>query len=518
MSPEIAKNKKYSLVVVGGGGSGLAAAAAAAENGLKNIAVLEKRGATGGSSAMASGIFGAESQVQKRQAIIARKDDLYQRMMDWARQSVNPRLIRAYIEKSADTVRWLEDKGLRFTCVPHSPIDNPLTWHVPRGNGADGSLKKVVTIPVIAVGRLDPVIGEEVLREGKADFIGMTRRLLADPELPNKVAAGKFEEIRPCTACLFCTSRIRTYQPIACQVNAALGNEAEYVIKPAQKKKKVLIIGGGPAGMEAARVSAIRGHKVVLYEKGHKLGGLLPLASMVKGHEGEFLMEFVHYLERQISMLGVDIMIGKEFNPSVLNRVKPDAVIVAAGGIPTIPDIPGINNNNVVSIPKLHGMLKFWLRYFSPMTLGWLTKYWMPVGKNVVIIGGGLQGCELAEFLVKHGRKVTIVESAETLGEGVPERKKHPLFRWLKKKGVVMMAGVKYEEITDKGLIIVTKEGERRTLEADTIVPAVPLTPNNKLYETIKDKVAEAYIIGDCAEPKVIIDAVAAGYRVAITL
>jgi fumarate reductase flavoprotein subunit len=128
---------QYNLVVVGGGGAGLAAAAAAAEAGLKDICIIEKHGATGGSSAMASGIFAAESPAQKRQAIIARKDDLFKFMMEWAHQSVNPRIIRAYIEKSADTVRWLEDKGLHFICQPHSPIDHPLTWHVPKGNGAE---------------------------------------------------------------------------------------------------------------------------------------------------------------------------------------------------------------------------------------------------------------------------------------------------------------------------------------------------------------------------------------------
>jgi fumarate reductase flavoprotein subunit len=137
MKPETSKNRRFKLLVVGGGGSGLAAAAAAAEKGLKNIAVLEKHGATGGSSAMASGIFAAESAAQKRQAIIAPRDALYQRMLEWSHLSVNPRIIRAYIDKSADTVRWLEDKGLHFNCVPHSPIDNPLTWHVPGGNGAE---------------------------------------------------------------------------------------------------------------------------------------------------------------------------------------------------------------------------------------------------------------------------------------------------------------------------------------------------------------------------------------------
>ena len=347
-----------------------------------------------------------------------------------------------------------------FYPEPPKPLIKELDWKR-QGAGAlvplAAAVKQVVTIPVIAVGRLDPVIGESVLRQGKADLIGMTRRLLADPELPNKVASGNLEYIRPCTACLFCTSRIRTYNPIACQVNAALGNEQDYTIKLAEKKKKVLVVGSGPAGMEAARVAAIRGHQVILYEKERKLGGLMPLASLVKGHEGGYLMEFVSYLKRQVAKLGVEIRLGKEFVPALLEQNKPDAIIIAAGGIPTIPQIRGINRRNVVSVPRLHKMLKFYLSFFSPKMLGMLTKIWMPIGRKVVIIGGGLQGCELAEFLVKHGRKVTIVEEAEALGDGVPERKRHPLFRWLKQKGVTMMTGVKYEEITARGLVLFTE-------------------------------------------------------------
>ncbi len=408
-----------------------------------------------------------------------------------------------------------------FYPEPPKPLIQELDWRR-QGAGAlvplAAAVKQVVSIPVIAVGRLDPVIGEEALRQGKVDLIGMTRRLLADPELPNKVAAGRMKDIRPCTACMFCTSRIRIYKPVACQVNAALGNEQDYLIKPAEKKKKVLVIGSGPAGMEAARVATMRGHEVILYEKGHKLGGLLPLAALVKGHEGDYLMEYVHYLITQLGKLGVDIRLGKEFSPAMVQEARPDAVIVAGGGIPTIPEIPGINRRNVVSVPALHRMLKFYLRFLSPRLLGELTRIWMPLGKKVVIIGGGLQGCELAEFLVKRNRKVTIVESAETLGEGVPERKKHPLFRWLKNKGVTMMTGVKYEEITDQGLVIMTKEGERQTISADTIVPAVPLKPNTELFRSLEGKIPEVYLIGDCNDPQVIIDAVAAGYRVANAL
>jgi 2,4-dienoyl-CoA reductase (NADPH2) len=408
-----------------------------------------------------------------------------------------------------------------FYPEPPDLLIKELDWSR-RGAGAlvplAAAIKETVTIPVITVGRLDPVIGEEVLRQGKADFIGMARRLLADPDLPNKIASGKAKDIRPCTACLYCTSRIRTYNPIACQVNAALGKEQSYSIQPAPKQKKVVVVGSGPAGLETARVAAIRGHKVTLLEKGHKLGGLMPLAALVKGHEGDFLEEFIQYYERQLSELGIDVRFGKEVDQVLITQLSPDIVVIASGGIPGVPDIPGIDRRIVVSGPKLHSMLKFYLRFLRPKTLGKLSKLWMPVGRQAVIIGGGLHGCELAEFLVKRGRKITIVESAGTIGEGVPERKKHSLFRWLNKKGVTMIAGVKYEEITDNGLIIRTREGDRKTIEADTIIPAVPLKPDNKLVKNLEGKVPELYAIGDCSQAGVIIDAIDDAYRLANTI
>ena len=187
------------------------------------------------------------------------------------------------------------------------------------------AIKKAVSIPIIAVGRLDPELGERILQEGKADFIGFTKRMLADPELPNKVAAGRPEDIAPCTACECCIS-FRVYrEPVRCRINAALGSEDGYVIKPAEKKKKVMVVGSGPAGLEAARVAALRGHEVMLYEKEHKLGGLLPLAALVKGIEGEDLVAFVRYFETQMTKLGVKVKLGEEFNPSLIKEINPDA-------------------------------------------------------------------------------------------------------------------------------------------------------------------------------------------------
>ena len=402
---------------------------------------------------------------------------------------------------------------------PHIPLKSfpeELDWS---HKGASASvpvaaaIKKAVSIPVITVGRFDAELGEKALREGKVDFIGMCRRLMADPELPNKLASGRLDDIRPCIACLQCMHG--RPKPVPCVVNASLGREREYTVIPAEKKKRVLVVGGGPAGMEAARVAALRGHEVILYEREPKLGGLLPMAAVVKGLEIEDLVALIRYLKGQITKLGVKIRLGKEVNLSVIEDIKPDAVILATGGIPVLPDIPGINGRNVISGTELHHRVKNYLRFLGPRFLRWLTKFWMPFGKSVVIIGGAIQGCELAEFLVKRGRRVTIVDTAEEMGEGMVDNTKIRLLWWLSKRGVIMMTGVRYEEITDKGLTIITKEGERQTIAADTILSAVPLIPNTELLKSLEGKVPKIHAIGDCKEPRLIIDAIADGSRIA---
>jgi 2,4-dienoyl-CoA reductase (NADPH2) len=382
-----------------------------------------------------------------------------------------------------------------------------------KGAGANvplaAGIKKEVSIPVMVVGRLDPDLGEKVLREGKADFIGMTRRLLADPELPNKVASGRLDDIAPCTACDNCLGSGR------CRINALLGTEHNTIGK-AEKRKKVLVIGGGPAGMEAARVAALRGHDVTLYEKSSTLGGLLPLAAMVKGVHPEDLPAMVRYLKGQINKLGVETKLGREVDISTIEEIKPDVVILATGGTPTIPEITGIHKPNVISGADLHRRLKRYLRFFGPNTLRRLTRFYMPIGKKVVIIGGAIQGCELGEFLTKRGREVIIVEAGDALGEGMVDVLMSHLFIWFGKKGVTMISGVKeYVEVTDKGLTIITKDGNRKTIEADTIIPALPLTSNIELLKSLEGRVPEVYAVGDCREPLLIADAVADGWRIA---
>ncbi len=382
-----------------------------------------------------------------------------------------------------------------------------------RGVGANinlaAGIKELVSIPVMVVGKLDPELGEKVLREGKADFIAMTRRLQADPELPNKVIAGRLEDIAPCTACENCLGSRR------CRINAFMGKEYN-TVGEAKKKKKVVVVGGGPAGMEAARVAALRGHDVTLYDEGAKLGGLLPVAAVVKGTEQEDLPSMIDYFQRQLTQLGVDIKLGERVDAAAIEAVKPDAVIIATGGVPTVPEIKGIDGPNVVGGAKLHKSLKRFLRFIPPNILRWLTKFYLPIGRRVVVIGGSLHGCELGEFLAKRGRQVTIVEKSDTPGQGMVDVIQAYLFMWFRKKRVEIISGVKeYVEVTAKGLTIVNKHNEKETIEADTIVPALPLTPNMELYEDLKGRVPELYAIGDCKEPLLIVDAISKGMETA---
>ncbi|MFC1910755.1 FAD-dependent oxidoreductase, partial [Chloroflexota bacterium] len=404
---------------------------------------------------------------------------------------------------------------------PPEKLPKDLDWSN-NGKGAlvplSAAVKKVVSIPVFCSGRLDPVMGEELLRQGKLDFVGMTRRLLADPELPHKVAEGRLEDIRPCTGCLHCMDVRNKNKPIECMVNPYLGKEREYILKPAEKKKKVMVLGAGPAGMEAAIIAAQRGHQVSLYEKGHKTGGLVPLAALVKDLQLDDLLALVRYLDVQMKKAGVTVKTGTAVNSALIEELNPDTLIIAAGPKHDGLDIPGSKRGKVLTGAGLHKQLKFYMKFLSPQTLVKLTKLWMPIGKRVVVIGGAIHGCELAEFLIKRKRQVTIVHTDVKLADGIPIEEQMRLSPWFDRKDIPRFTGVKYEEITGDGLVITTAEGERKTLAADTFIVSLPMLADGEIVKRLGGKAGETVAVGSCATAGLITDAIADGARMGFSV
>jgi NADPH-dependent 2,4-dienoyl-CoA reductase/sulfur reductase-like enzyme len=394
-------------------------------------------------------------------------------------------------------------------------------------------IKKVVSIPVIAVGRISAELGEEVLLQGKADFIAMARAILADPEYPNKVALGNMEDIRPCIQCYHCVSQAFWGEPVFCSVNAAAGKEAEFRIEPAKQPKKVLVVGGGPGGMEAARVAALRGHDVTLCDKGRRLGGSLVFASVANGDNEDFL----NYLIAQVGKLPITVKLAVEVTPALIEDMKPDVVILALGGNLTTPQIPGSDLPSVISGKDLRQMvsgasekLSWWQKgalsmagalmpgLLSVPSLRRLTRYWMPLGKRVAIIGGDMVACELAKFLVERGREVTILESSTDMAIEMAIGRRWNFLPQLREMGVAMLKNVDIEEITPHGVNITDGEGKKQAIAADTVVLAGGMEPNQTLSQHIEGKVPRIHLIGDCSELRLIHGAVEDGFRAALAI
>jgi 2,4-dienoyl-CoA reductase-like NADH-dependent reductase (Old Yellow Enzyme family)/thioredoxin reductase len=354
------------------------------------------------------------------------------------------------------------------------------------------AVKEVVSVPVIAVSRIPPEIAEDVIRDGKADFVSIGRQLLVDPSLPQKAQAGKIEDVRPCIYCLTCLDSISwRREGVCCVVNPTLGRERDFELKPAKSPKKVVVVGGGPGGMEAARVAVLRGHKVVLFDEGEELGGKLLLAAKppFKGT----LETFRQYLVKQVTKLGVELRLRQKFTVGMAKELKPDVVVLATGVTPLIPQIPGIRSKKVIQA--------------SQVLMGAET------GERVVVIGGELVGCETALLLMERGKKVTIMRRGPELATKVHRLIREPMLARLKYKGASILTGVEYQEIRDASVVIKTATGEKKIIEADTVVLAAGAVPNTELRDALKGKVAQVLSVGDCVEPRSIMEAVEEGFR-----
>jgi 2-enoate reductase len=413
------------------------------------------------------------------------------------------------IKEGLEIARRLEAAGVNALTI-NAGCWETYTWaepstYRPRGLTVDlcEMAKKVVNIPIIAVGKLGyPELAESVLQEGKADYISLARYLLADPEWPNKVKEGRTEDIIPCLGCdEGCVGRIRKGKVISCSVNPATGFERQLTIIPADKKKSVLVIGGGPAGMESARVSALRGHKVTLWEKEDKLGGQL-IAAAVPDFKDDYKL-LIDYLSTQIRKVGVTVELKKEATLALIQSFNPDVVFIATGATHEVPDIDGIQKGIekgrvITAVDTLLGEQE--------------------VGKTVVVIGGGLIGCETGLYLGQRGKKVTVVKGRAiyTLPDDMPWGNALDLVKLLDDHDVKILDNTHVLRITESGVDLVNQQGEEVPLVADTVVIARGMKPNNKiLAETLRNKVSEVYVIGDCVRPRMVLNAIWEGYRTA---
>lgn len=380
------------------------------------------------------------------------------------------------------------------------------------------AIHQAVKVPVIGVGRQDEDSAEELLQQGKVDLVAFARSLFADPEMPNKLKEGRYDDIVHCTRCGTCEDPLNSTR--RCRVNPSLGLYGMDIM-PAESKKKVLVIGGGPAGMEAARVAALRGHDVTLYEKGSSLGGHLPLAAMIKGTELDNVLPVIEYLTNQLKKLPVKVKTGKEVTKEVVRELKPDAVVIATGGKYVVPNLPGLNNRNVTDVNALSKLAETPLKLLGPKALNTLSNIALPgIGKRVIIIGGQIAGLQGAVFMKKRGKEVTVLESADTLGKGIVDIYYRRMMAWFPKANIPIYSGISFDEITKKGVAFTTKDGEKKFVEGDTVVILPSQSPNENLKKELEGLVPEIFMAGSVygAERELIEHAIADGRNVGLAV
>jgi len=358
-------------------------------------------------------------------------------------------------------------------------------------------LKKCVCIPVVAVGRInDPLLADCLIQEGKADMVAFGRALLADPYLIQKAFQGKLEDMRKCTACMDCRRRVVDLGwKIKCAINAELGREGDSALLPAGKPRKVMVIGAGPAGLEAARIAKLRGHRVTVYDREKKLGGQLSLAILPPYKEE--LRNILEYLSNQMKTLKIPVRLGINVDAEVIKKTRPDVVVFATGSEPARPFIEG-------SVPE------------KLLTSHDVLAKKLPKGESFLIIGGGNVGCELAEYLAEKGKRVSVVEILDQIASDAESNVRKLLAQRLEEKKVRIYTRSKVQEIEGSKVTVVDERGEISELQADAIAVAVGAVSNSlSLKEIEKMKPApEIFTIGDCRQPGKIMQAIHDGNQV----
>lgn len=414
--------------------------------------------------------------------------------------------------------------GWHETSIPQLTTDVPPGVYTYLARG----VKEQVGVPVFASNRLgNPYLAERTLRSGAADMICWARPLIADPELPNKVKQGRLDQIIPCIACnQGCFDAIFSRQPVACVLNPTAGRENVFEVRKAATSKRVMVAGGGPAGMEFAVTAAERGHRVTLYEKEGRLGGQINLACMPPG-KAEF-HNLVESLKKRMALQGVEVKLDTPVTAETVAREKPDVLVVASGAKQLEIDVPGVDKPHVVSAWDV------------------LSERVADIGENVVVVGGNATGCESAHFIASMGavdaeaftfimyhaaedagfakellhssrRNITVIDMIPRLADNVGKTSRWSLMKRLRLMGVELRPNTTLLEITDDSVVVETEEG-KQSIPADTVVMAVGAVSVDDLAREIEGDGLELITIGDAREPRKIAEAVFEGFEAAVNL
>jgi 2,4-dienoyl-CoA reductase-like NADH-dependent reductase (Old Yellow Enzyme family)/NADPH-dependent 2,4-dienoyl-CoA reductase/sulfur reductase-like enzyme len=424
-------------------------------------------------------------------------------------------------DETARAAAIIEEAGadaIHVSANAHNPFadftQGPLPAEVGQYREYAKIVKQHVTIPVIAVGRMLPEIASEMLQLGECDFVSMGRQLLADPELVNKIREGQRKSVRPCINCYVCVEQNFFDGNPKCAVNPALCNESVAVLSPMTSAKHVVVIGGGPGGMEAARVAAIRGAKVTLIEKGARLGGTMWFSQLTTSAN----QLLVDWLTHEIERLNIDVLLSTEATREVVHALNPDDIVVATGARRGLPGVPGAELPHVLTGDVLRGLITGEkdadsrslsslgkLVVTAGRSLGLLnsadrirslSKTWMPVGKRVVVIGGGLVGLELAEFLAERGRLVTVLEEGPHMGLPMAMPRRWTAVNKATKHGVVLVRDAVVVSI-DKVSVRYRNGDDEFEVRGDTVVVASQVEPDMSLADSLRDLGIRVQVVGD---------------------
>jgi 2,4-dienoyl-CoA reductase-like NADH-dependent reductase (Old Yellow Enzyme family)/NADPH-dependent 2,4-dienoyl-CoA reductase/sulfur reductase-like enzyme len=413
------------------------------------------------------------------------------------------------------------DSGPGFT-------DGPLPWQPGQYRRYAATVKAAVSVPVIAVGRLYPDEAETALKAGEANFVSMGRQLLADPELPSRLVAGRADLVRPCINCYVCVAENFWDATPRCAVNARLGR-ATPPIEKAQKVGTVVVVGGGPGGLEAARVAALRGHRVTLFEKASHVGGTARFSALTTPMNGKF----VAYLEAIVSELGVTLRLGDSATVAAVAALRPDLVVVATGARRTRPAVPGGDLPHVLTGDDLRGLLtgddpaatkkmplakRLVVRAATSVgvtadidRVRKLSERWLPLGKKVVIVGGGLVGVEIAEFLAERDRDVTVLEAGAYLAPEMAHPRRWRTLSEARNHGVTFVTGAEVASISATSVNFRVGDTQE-TVTADHVVWATDVSPDPTAAEAFRAAGMNVVVIGDAADVTYIEGAVRSAY------